>query len=32
MPDPLHRKNAAEGVMYVALAPLAWIIGWLKGR
>jgi hypothetical protein len=22
MPDPLHRKNAAEWVMYVALLPL----------
>jgi len=32
MPDPLHRKNAAEWVMYVVLFALAWIVGRLKGR
>jgi hypothetical protein len=25
VPDPLHRKNAAEWVMYVALLPVVWI-------
>jgi len=32
MPNPLHRKNAAEWAMYVVLAPIAWIIGQLSRR
>jgi hypothetical protein len=32
MLDPLHRKNAAEWVMYVALLPFAWIARLRKRR
>ncbi len=31
MPDPPHRKNAAEWVMYVALWPLT-LVGRFKRR
>ena len=35
MPDPLHRKNAAEWVMYVALlpvVPIVWIVQRVRRR
>ena len=32
MPDPLHRKNAAEWVMYVVLLPIAWVARMTKRR
>jgi hypothetical protein len=30
MPDPLHRKNAAEWVMYVVLLPVAVVVRWTR--